>query len=121
MKRLVLLGEGHGEVSALPVLVHRLLQEKFGNELAYVDRDVIRTSPAQLVRWDNARGQPDFSKWVSRITLASGRRDVGGILAVYDGDCKKFPAGSARDFCPAMSPGLWRLQLFTRALENYSP
>jgi hypothetical protein len=28
MKRLVLLGEGHGEVSALPVLARKILREK---------------------------------------------------------------------------------------------
>ena len=106
MKRLVLLGEGHGEVFALPILVKKLLLEKNAGEVLYLDRDVIRTSPTRLVKWDKASQQPDFSGWVSRVTLAARRRDVGGVLAVYDGDAKKFPAGSANDFCAATAAKL---------------
>jgi hypothetical protein len=101
MKRLVLLGEGHGEVSALPILVTKLLQERNAGDVLYLDRDVIRTNPNRLVKWNRANRQPDFSEWVARITLAARRREVGGVLAVYDGDSKKFPAGSANDFCAA--------------------
>ncbi len=101
MKRLVLLGEGHGEVSALPILIAKLLQEKNAGDVFYLDRDVIRTSPNRLVRWDRENQRPDFSQWVARVTLAARRREVGGVLAVYDGDAKKFPAGSATDFCAA--------------------
>jgi hypothetical protein len=101
MKRLVLLGEGHGEVSALPVLVDKLLQEKKASDVLYLDRDVIRTNPNRLVKWNKAKKQPDFSEWVARVTLAARRREVGGVLAVYDGDERRFPAGSANDFCAA--------------------
>lgn len=99
MKSLVLLGEGHGEVSALPVLVGKLLREKDARGLLYVDRDVIRDSPFRLVKWDRPRTQPDFSQWLSRIAIAARRRDVGGVLAVYDGDATHFPAGSTSPFC----------------------
>jgi Domain of unknown function (DUF4276) len=101
MKRLVLLGEGHGEVSALPILVGKLLQEKDRRGLLYLDRDVIRTSPTRLVRWNKIQKEVDFSGWLSRIALAARRRDIGGILAVYDGDLPFFPAGSETRFCPS--------------------
>lgn len=101
MTRLVLLGEGHGEVSALPILIGRLLQEKSAGSLCYLDRDVIRTGPTHLVKWDKAKNEPDYSQWISRVALAARRRDVGGVLAVYDGDFKMFPAGAASMFCAA--------------------
>lgn len=101
MKRLVLLGEGHGEVSALPVLVRRLLQEKDVGRLLFVDAEVIRTPLSHLVKWDKAAQQPDYSQWIKRVRLAARRRDVGGVLAVYDGDFPRFPAGSAAPFCAA--------------------
>lgn len=101
MKRLVLLGEGHGEVAALPVLVKRLLQEKDAGSLLYVDREVVRTNPSQLVRWNKPHQEPNYAQWISRVTLAARRRDVGGVLAVFDGDFKKFPAGSPTPFCAA--------------------
>jgi hypothetical protein len=101
MKRLVLLGEGHGEVSALPVLVKRLLQEKDAGRLLFVDTDVIRTPLSHLVKWDKAAQQPDYSQWIQRVRLAARRRDIGGVLAVYDGDFPRFPAGSPSPFCAA--------------------
>lgn len=101
MKRLVLLGEGHGEVAALPILVNRLLREKDTANLLYVDREVVRTNPAQLVRWNKPQQKPDHTQWISRIALAARRQNVGGVIAVYDGDTKMFPAGSATPFCAA--------------------
>jgi ketosteroid isomerase-like protein len=99
MKRLVLLGEGHGEVSALPALVGRLLREKDTRDTLFVDHDVIREP--NPVKWDKQAASPDYSKWVSRVTLAARRRDVGGVLAIYDGDAPSFPAGSGSRFCAA--------------------
>ena len=101
MKRLVLLGEGHGEVSALPILVKRLLKEKEAGGLLFVDPDVIRSPLSFLVKWDKAAQQPDFAHWIARVMLAARRRDIGGVLAVYDGDFPRFPAGSAAPFCAA--------------------
>lgn len=99
MKRLVLLGEGHGEVSALPILVRRLLQEKDEQRLLRVDQEVIRTKPLRLVKWDKQEKQPNFSEWERIPSVAARKPDLGGILAVYDGDAAEFPAGSARAFC----------------------
>jgi hypothetical protein len=101
MKRLVLLGEGHGEVAALPVLVGKLLKEKGSERSLFLDRDVIRTSPARLVKWDKAKKQADYSQWVARVSLAARRQNVGSVLAVYDGDARMFPAGSVSTFCAA--------------------
>jgi hypothetical protein len=99
MKRLVLLGEGHGEVAALPVLARKLLQQKDAGGLLFVDDFVIRTTPSRLVKWDKVGSKPDYSEWISRVMLASRRREVGAVLAVYDGDAKTFPAGSTSPFC----------------------
>lgn len=97
MKRLVLVGEGYGEVSALPILVGRLLWEKDAGDTLFVDHDVIREP--NPVKWDKQAARPDYSKWVSRVTLAARRRDAGGVLAIYDGDAPSFPAGSGSPFC----------------------
>jgi hypothetical protein len=99
MKRLVLVGEGFGEASALPTLVAKLLEEKDANRVFFVDREVIR-EPCP-VRWDKDKNRPDFHKWVLRVTLASRRRDTGGVLAIYDGDAPSFPPGSGSPFCAA--------------------
>ncbi len=99
MKGLVLLGEGHGEVHALPILIRRLLEQRQTRGEFYVDPHVIRDGPSHLVKWDKGAGKPDCSGWVKRIELAVRTRDVGAILAVYDGDAATFPAGSNDAFC----------------------
>jgi hypothetical protein len=97
MKRLVLVGEGQGDVAALPVLVRRLLREKESGGEVFVDHDVIRESSP--VRWNKQAARPDYTKWISRVTIASRRPNLAGVLAVYDGDAPTFPAGSASPFC----------------------
>ena len=91
MKRLVLVGEGHGEVPALPILVAKLLEEADPDQAFYPDREVIRG--------DRANNRPDFSRWIARVTLAARRREAGGVLAIYDGDAPHFPPGSGTPFC----------------------
>src|SRR5947208_1481218 len=67
MKRLVLLGEG-----------------------IFLDREVIRTGAARLVRWDKSKGEPDYSQWVSRVALAARRRGSRGCLSGFCvGICRK--------------------------------
>lgn len=119
MKRLVLLGEGYGEVAALPVLVKRLLCEKDAANLLYVDREVIRTKPSEMVRWNKPRQQPDHDKWISRLTLATRRRDVGGVLAVLTGTSKCFPLGLRRTFAPPPQQSPWPLQPAQLAQAKY--
>jgi len=99
MKRLVLLGEGQGDEAALPVLVRKLLLERNRDRDFFADKDVIRG--ASYMKWDKEAGRPDYTKWISRVTLASRRGNLGGVLAVYDGDAPVFPAGSKTPFCAA--------------------
>lgn len=99
MKRLVLLGEGQGDVQALPVLVRRLVEAGPAPAPLFVDSQVIRDLPGRLVHWDRQRGQANYEEWLKRVRLASRRRDTAGVLAVYDGDLRHFPAGSGRIFC----------------------
>jgi hypothetical protein len=99
MKRLVLLGEGQGDEAALPVLVRKLLREGDRNSDFFVDGDVIRG--ASYMKWDKEAKRPDYAKWISRLTVASRRANLGGVLAVYDGDAPFFPAGLETPFCAA--------------------
>jgi len=102
MKRLVLLGEGHGEVSGLPVLARKLLHDQNAEDRVRVDYDVIRAhNAAGLVKWDKKRNCDDFSEWRKYLNYAARRKDVGGVLAVFDGDATTFPAGARSPFCAA--------------------
>lgn len=99
MKRLVLLGEGQGDEAALPVLVRKLLLERDRGQDFFADKDVIRG--ASYTKWDKEANRPDYSKWISRVIAASRRANLGGVLAVYDGDAPIFPPGSKTPFCAA--------------------
>jgi hypothetical protein len=104
MKRLVLLGEGPGDVSALPVLARKLLQGKDRNQLLFVDRETIRTrNPLGLVLWDKQKNQADYREWIRYVQVAARRPNLGGVLAVFDGDARTFPAGSPSPFCAAVA------------------
>jgi hypothetical protein len=107
MKRLVLLGEGRGDIAALPVLARKLLQEKDPDRDFFVDDDIVRAGGAAgLVRWDKEKNQADCCRWVSRVQVAACRSNLGGILAVFDGDAHTFPAGSPSAFCAATAAKL---------------
>lgn len=100
MKRLVLLGEGHGEVSGLPVLARKVLRDKNGEDLFRIDYEVIRAHNADgLVRWDKQANKEDFSEWHKFVNYAARRPNLGGVLAVFDGDAKTFPTGKKDPFC----------------------
>lgn len=107
MKRLVILGEGHGEVSALPVLARRILHDKDVEKRLFVDDDIIRAhNPSGLVKWNKELDRLDCEEWFKRIRIAARRSNLGGILAVFDGDAKKFPAGAPSAFCAATAAKL---------------
>ena len=107
MKRLVILGEGHGEVSSLPVLAKKIMLEKEAERRLFVDEEIIRThNPSDLVKWSKERNEPEFDEWFKRIRMAERRSNLGGILAVFDGDAKKFPAGTPSPFCAAKAANL---------------
>jgi len=100
MKRLVLLGEGQGEVLGLPILIRRLVNDKDAVPSLYVDKDVIRAQNALgLVKWDRQQNRPDPAKWIRYLRIAAARRDTAAVLAVFDGDAQCFPAGFSNPFC----------------------
>ena len=99
MKRLVLVGEGHGETSALPILVRKVLLERGSEQRLPLDKDVLRFGASKVFRWDKAANRPNYAEWLRAITLAGRRSQGGGVLAVYDGDLKSFPPGSGAAFC----------------------
>lgn len=107
MKRLVILGEGHGEVSALPVLARKILREKDAAQQLFVDDEIIRAHNASgLVKWNKDQKQADFDEWFKRIRIAARRSNLGELLAVFDGDAKTFPAGAPAPFCAATAAKL---------------
>jgi hypothetical protein len=99
MKQLVLLGEGHGENEALPLLVRRILRETNGTAFLLPQAPALRTK--QPVRWNRSKGEPDFSEWHKRIQLAAQKSRNGAVLAVFDGDFSNYPPGSSSSFCAA--------------------
>ncbi|HWX22767.1 MAG TPA: DUF4276 family protein [Candidatus Binatia bacterium] len=99
MKSLVLLGEGHGETDALPILVRKVLLETEASKRLPLDKDVIRFGASRVFRWNKAEGRPDYMEWCKGIRLAARRSNGGGVLAVYDGDFKSFPPGADVAFC----------------------
>ena len=102
MKRLVLLGEGRGDAEALPVLVRKLLSGRGTERPFFVDPNVIRKcSATDMVKWNKGEQKADYAKWRDRVELARRRSNLGGVLAVMDGDMETFPAGSGSPFCPA--------------------
>jgi hypothetical protein len=100
-KRLVLIGEGEGEVHALPVLVKRILKEKNASDKLVVDgADVIRAgNAAGLIKVDRKTKRMDSSKWSRVLQAASLKANIGGVLAIFDGDADYFPGGSSTPFC----------------------
>jgi hypothetical protein len=102
MKRLVLLGEGKGEVSGLPVLARKLLADKKGEDQLFIDYDVIRAHNADgVVRWDKKANCLNFSQWHRYLRYATYRKNLGAVLTIFDGDSKTFPAGTKDPFCAA--------------------
>jgi hypothetical protein len=99
-KRLVLIGEGHGEVGALPILIRKLLEERNAHEALFVDNQIIRArNPSGLIKWDKKSAAANSAEWLRFLRVASLRKNLGGVLAVFDGDADLFPAGSANAFC----------------------
>ena len=102
MKRLVLLGEGHGEVSGFPVLARKLIHLKNAQDKLYVDKHVIRAhNPSGLIKWNKDRNLEDASEWIRFLRIAARTKDLGGVLALFDGDLRNFPAGKQAPFCAA--------------------
>src|SRR5262245_57875472 len=99
MSRLVLVGEGHGEVSALPILVRKVLTERGDPNPLRVDDQVLRYGASRVFRWSKASNRPDYREWIKGVEIARKRSEGGAVLAVYDGDFNQFPPGSCKPFC----------------------
>ena len=121
MKRLVLLGEGHGEVHALPILVGKLLGEKDPGHTLIVDKDVIRFASSRVMRPDKTRQQPDYNEWIRGVTIAARRSNTGAVLAVYDGDLKFFPPAPTRRSVLPRLPNRWQLLQLERVQVETFP
>ena len=66
------------------------------------DAPVIRAgNPAGLVKLNRKTAELDHSEWVRRVKIPLLRSNLGGVLAVFDGDASVFPAGSDNPFCAA--------------------
>lgn len=99
MSRLVLIGEGHGDVSALPILVRKLLSEEGQQPVLFVDREVVRFPASRVFRRRREAEKGDCAEWLKAVTVGARRGETGAILAVYDGDLPSFPLGSGDPFC----------------------
>ncbi len=93
MRRLVLIVEGHYDGPALANIVNGIINrnhvEAFGE--LFVDPDAIRAG--KLASVSGVRGS---LQWPRRLGQALGRGDLGGVLAVFDGDEVEF---EGRPFC----------------------
>lgn len=105
MKRLVLVGEGHGETSALPILVRKVLLEQLPDKRLPLDKDVLRFGASRVFRWDKAAKRADYREWLKAVRVAARRSERGAVLAIYDGDLKSFPSGSGAAFCAFTAAG----------------
>src|ERR1017187_9611277 len=115
MKRLVILGEGHGETSALPVLARKILKEKDAGQRLFVDDDIIRThNPLGLVKWNRQQDQSDNEEWLWHIRIAARRGNVGGILAVLTVMLINFQRVQILPFALRLRLNQWQ-QLFTNS------
>jgi hypothetical protein len=101
MSRLVLIGEGHGETSALPILVRKFLSEKGQDLPVFVDRNVIRFPSSRVFRRYEESDKPDLAEWLKALEIGVRRQDTAAVLAIYDGDLPSFPLGTRVRFCAA--------------------
>lgn len=93
MKRLVLMGEGDGDVAALPVLADRLLGEMNGRDCLFIDPHPLKVGGLGKLIKNN------FSNWCRYLTVAARRRSVGAVLVVLDGDLRHCPIQRTGLFC----------------------
>jgi hypothetical protein len=90
---LVLVGEGHGETTALPLLVQKVLLDREAGRRLPLDKNLLRFLASNVFRWDKAANRQDYKEWLREIAIAGRRSEGGAVLAVYDGDFKLFPPG----------------------------
>jgi len=69
-KRLVLMGEGQGEEQSLPNLVSRLLAEQGGDDILYVDQNVMRVKDVHHL------AKSDFRNWKRYLAAATSYNQI---------------------------------------------
>jgi len=87
-----MIGEGRGEVGALPVLVQKLLREKHPGRAIPLEKEIIR-KPFPIGRGMECR------EWKRVLQLGGKYARGGAVLVIYDGDLPHFPPGSKDPFC----------------------
>lgn len=99
MKRLVLLGEGEGDLQSLVILTKKVLQTMKPWESLFLDANPLRLGDLPGLLNENTRGEHDRGKWLSRLRQAALRPRIGGMLVVLDGDAKRRTLKA--EFCAA--------------------
>ena len=94
MNRLVLFVEGEGDRLALPSLVGHLLDQQQAYDCLFLDGDVFRIGDVRAIS-----GNVEH-KWTKKLRTAAKRPNLGGVLAILDGDADRF---EGQPFCAASS------------------
>jgi len=94
-KRLVILVEGDADERAVPSLVGRMLAERQGSDVLFVDGNVIATGGAKNLVTPKAIEDRNWERWLG---AALKRQDLGAVLLLADGDLDQ--VGKGKPFCP---------------------
>ncbi len=91
--RLVLLVEGDGDMTAVPILIKRLLVELDAFSYVVLDPNPLRVGEFSSV------ARSDFGEWRRFLAVAMRRKQAGACLLLLDGDSRTKLAGLP--FCAA--------------------
>ncbi len=83
MKRLVVFCEGQGDEEGALLLVKRLLVPLNPWDSLTLDEAPFRAGEAPSLF------KNDFEKWSKLLNAAAKRPNLGGVIAIFDGDCEK--------------------------------
>lgn len=98
MKRIVIAGEGHGEVNSAYRAVSKVLTAADYSSV-FVDQNVIRTGEVGGLL------KNDCEKWRRLLRYVQSKGDVGGVVLLLDGDvCKECPVEVATVLANAALP-----------------
>lgn len=89
MKRLVLLGEGDGDLPALVILAKKVLRPLSPWNDLFLDEHPLRLGDLPGLWHQDDRGERNRGKWLARLKQAALRPRIGGMLVVLDGDAKR--------------------------------
>jgi len=112
MKSLIPFVEGDGDVSAVPILLKRLLAEQNAWDVVRLDDRPFRVGEIGKL------AKNDFYEWKRKLRACLKRANVGGVIVLLDGDIKKV-GGSP--FCAAtMARSLAGVAVETGAGSTFS-